>query len=444
MGLAIISKENGVLVPLYILVFELMLFKFHSDALVKDHFRLLFYSVCVVPLVIGSMFFLAKADRLLAGYSDGSVAYTITERLLSESVILVGYLRSMVLPDLNSMSLYQDFWPIQENFNNDVLLSLFVLVGLLLLGILLVRVNRLAALGVFVFFVAHCLESSIFPLALAFEHRNYFASFGVVLCTVSVVFQFSSRVGSGRRVFHLFVVIAVTMLSIQSLKRNVVWSDDRLLNATAVKNYPGSYASRTWHAASLAKRGNVFEAKQQLSEAHKIRPQHSYPVLATTLLDCLSKRSTKQQVVQLADDLPEMIFDVSSLSTLLDLHRAIVSGACNEVEPHAGGEILSAAYFHDSKRLSPHLNSILAFEFSGALMAGGDREEAQQVVNSMLAENPHNAMALVRQGAIYAVSGEAGELKSVVQRLDDLKYSDRNQYQQQIEQLREMYVSMSD
>ena len=40
----------------------------------------------------------------------------------------------------------------------------------------------LIALGIAFFFAAHLMESTIFPLEIMFEHRNYLASYGVFLC----------------------------------------------------------------------------------------------------------------------------------------------------------------------------------------------------------------------------------------------------------------------
>jgi hypothetical protein len=64
---------------------------------------------------------------------------------------------------------------------------LLLLAGLLWLALVLRRSQPVIALGILFFFLAHSLESTILPLDLMFEHRNYLASFGVMLvCTVSL------------------------------------------------------------------------------------------------------------------------------------------------------------------------------------------------------------------------------------------------------------------
>ena len=55
------------------------------------------------------------------------------------------------------------------------------------MAFLLQRQNPLAALGIGWFFAGQLMESTIFPLELVFEQRNYLADFGLVLTVFSLL-----------------------------------------------------------------------------------------------------------------------------------------------------------------------------------------------------------------------------------------------------------------
>ncbi|MBK9496187.1 MAG: hypothetical protein IPO08_17125, partial [Xanthomonadales bacterium] len=100
--LAALSKENGLLVPLYCAVIELFLFKQPRTRSV-----LIFQSGFVIaPIVVGLVALVGMPDRILAGYSQRE--WTLPERLLTQCRVIWDYIGQLLLPNPVRMGLFSD------------------------------------------------------------------------------------------------------------------------------------------------------------------------------------------------------------------------------------------------------------------------------------------------------------------------------------------------
>jgi protein O-mannosyl-transferase len=208
--IGVLAKETAVLLPLYALMIEWVLFQFQSSRAVHsiDEMRLtnpsaiipitplqkrqgtdrrvivLFLLVLVLPMLIGVAWLLPK---VLNPQSWSTRDFTLSTRLLSEARILVDYIIWTLLPTPHELAFYHDDFVISSGLLMPwtTLLSILILVGLVGLVLWLRRRRPLVALGIGLFLSCHLLTGTILPLELIYEHRNYFASFGLLLATVS-------------------------------------------------------------------------------------------------------------------------------------------------------------------------------------------------------------------------------------------------------------------
>jgi hypothetical protein len=85
--LAILSKENGILLPLYILVLEATFFSGHPRTTV---WRIWIWVILVLPLLLVAFYFISILDDTLLSYRNRH--FTPGERLLTQAVILFDYI----------------------------------------------------------------------------------------------------------------------------------------------------------------------------------------------------------------------------------------------------------------------------------------------------------------------------------------------------------------
>lgn len=185
--MALLSKETGLLLPLFTLALELTVLNFGAaDARVAMTLR----RVYLAGVILGAMLF---AFVVLPPYLDPELfrfrGFSLVERLLSQTRALCLYLAQILAPSPMLMTFYYDAFPVSRSITSPMstAVSSIVLASLAALAIRARRRLPLFALGVFWFLASHALTSSVFPLELVFEHRNYFGLLGVVLAVVAVV-----------------------------------------------------------------------------------------------------------------------------------------------------------------------------------------------------------------------------------------------------------------
>jgi len=246
MLLATLSKEIGVLLPLHFLLLETFILKNqHDRAWFQDHKWLLIY----IPLAIGFIAFIVIFPTLMSGYSMRD--FSPLERLGLESLVLVHYLKQILLPDLSSLSLFQDYWDINKLGFIRLSISLLILFTIASLAWVVRKKRTIFTYGIFFFFISHLLESTIIPLEISFEHRNYLASIGIILATTSL---FNSLKVSPHISYFFLVLYSVVLISI-SILRVQEWQNESDFFYWAYAKNNGSIRASEGYAQILINSG---------------------------------------------------------------------------------------------------------------------------------------------------------------------------------------------
>ena len=181
-ALAVLSKENGALLVLYALVIEF--------TLLRELPRPRAWRAWAVPFLYLPA--LALAGLLLHVALEGHQGdnafknFTTTERLLTESRVLLDYLGKIFFPRPAGLGLFHDDFALSRGLLDppSTLVAFISITGLLLTAFLARKSSPVYAFGVLWFFSGHLLESTVIPLELYFEHRNYLSLLGPVFACV--------------------------------------------------------------------------------------------------------------------------------------------------------------------------------------------------------------------------------------------------------------------
>jgi len=180
----LLAKETAVMLPLYAFLIEWIVFRFRSSTGTRE-FRLhaLFVMVLVLPMLAGLAW---QLPIVLQKSYWATRDFTLGERLLSEARIVCDYITWTLLPTPHALSFYHDQFRISTGLLRPwtTLASMLALAGLVVGTIVLRRRHPLPALGIALFLGCQLLTGTVLPLELVYEHRNYFASFGVLLTVV--------------------------------------------------------------------------------------------------------------------------------------------------------------------------------------------------------------------------------------------------------------------
>jgi hypothetical protein len=232
------SKETAILLPTYALICELALLGFRSGSGKRIPALIVFFAVVTaVPLAIGAFWLLPHL--LHDGY--GSRPFTLGERLLTEGRVLVDYMRWIVWPTPKELSFYHDDIVVSKGLFDpaSTLACIGLIAALLIAAVACLRCAPLVALGLLWFFAAHVLTGTIVPLELVFEHRNYFASIGLLLALFAIILHLSRNENLRLPAYVAFCVLIAWPAAVTAMRAQE-WSDPLRLASSEVLRHPES------------------------------------------------------------------------------------------------------------------------------------------------------------------------------------------------------------
>lgn len=331
--LAYLAKENGVLLPLLALVVEATLFGFRDNNGARIRWLIALFVITVgLPAIAGAIYFLFNPSYVLNGYQIKP--FTFTERVLSEPRILWQYVAQIFIPRLNDMSVY----------NDDVVVStsLFApwstipaILTWMLTFVLALRFRTrwpIPAFALLFFIGGHAIESSIFPLLIAQDHRNYLPSFGPLLA-LSWILLSPDLHPSTARLRRIGGIAMIVLFALLTLLRSLSWADPLSQAIDEVSNHPrsprahnliGGMYGRAVADPGLApsmNRDELFRlAHHHLQRSSELLPTSISSLSSIALLHALTKRPLPADLIdRIVERLRADKVDVDHLSGLSGL-----------------------------------------------------------------------------------------------------------------------------
>jgi len=224
--LAILCKANGALLPLLILLSEWLLLapsqSMPSPLLERWHRRAAWLLLGIPSLLVG-LWLLWQIPAAIAG-AKAIRDWTLWQRVLSEPRVLTDYLGLLFLPHADSRGLFNDGFSASIGLPHPwtTLPCTLVVVALIALGFGLRHRYPSIAFALLFFFAGHLLESTVIPLELYFEHRNYLPAMMLFWPLAIVLLQPGSR-PLLRRAIALSLPL---LLCVLTWSRASLWGND--------------------------------------------------------------------------------------------------------------------------------------------------------------------------------------------------------------------------
>ena len=279
-GLTFVSmlcKESGALLPVYALVLECFAFRFGGASRGFDRGIAAFYAVCLLlPACLGLSWVLFSHGGAIINYSGRD--YSLGERLLTESRVVWLYIRWTLLPYPGELGLYHDDIAVSRSLLSPVttLLAILGIAGLVATCFLLRRRLPLVVLGIAWFLGGQLMESTIFPLELAYEHRNYWPDLGLMLAALSLLVPL--RPGEMLRALRLTVVgVGLAACATMTWVRAYDWRDNLDFAAAEAKHHPLSPYATYMLGQTYANLALMTDARQYGNAVRTLRAASAVP-----------------------------------------------------------------------------------------------------------------------------------------------------------------------
>lgn len=288
--LAILSKENAILIFALIAMSELIIFRsYENTKIINNLIRYVFYAGCLSIITLTVIYFKEISIFFESAYK--SREFSLTERLLTQFRILMHYIQWIIVPNINDLGLYHDDIPLSKSIFRPIsTLFSFATICILILGSILARKKYpLISFGILWFFIGHILESTILPLELAYEHRNYLPSIGIllaVICSINIVLHKLDR----RSLSVTLALLACVIFSWTTYIRSTQWSNTVDFSYYEALHHPNSpratYAlGRTYANLTIVGEERFkIDAFKYLSKAAALDRNQILPEVALILL----------------------------------------------------------------------------------------------------------------------------------------------------------------
>ncbi len=440
LGLA--CKENTALLPVFALIIEFTIFQFRLPQIpdARRSFYLFFVLLVGTPLLLGAFYSVMHVEGWLAGYD--SRYFSLTERVLTEVHALVFYLRMFFIPDLSMMGIFHDDFPLQQGLDLITLVYLFLFLCAISAACIYRKRFPIASLGILWFFSAHLLESTILPLELVYEHRNYLAlamlSFLFADIAVHVLRRESkalwrTAVLSG---LTLFLALSVFLTAL----RVDTWSSKEKLLSALERYHPDSVALLMEQVNLDAVNKRYDLALEKTERIGKLRPREAKATIIRLLIDCYAgvrSENDYQQALEFLQNPNNVLGDDSGLTIL---GKLAINKRCGSYSTEEIMTLLQAALADKSIRkagrtaLTLHMTTGKLFFGSGnTAMAIAHYEKAYQ-------SNPSDLGPLLEKAYLELNSNMLEEAEQTVLLLRAKDKSTIRYYAHLIDEL-EQYLS---
>lgn len=301
--LAALSKENGVLAPLLCGVIEVGYFRPAQPSQKRPRSILAFFSLfLLIPGVAGAIRFLLPIQRLANSYAGRP--FTLSERLLSEARVLVDYMVTLLFPRSSALGLYTDDFIVSHSLTSPPgTLPAILFLALLVTAAWRWRLRNPAFFtGIFFYLAGQALESTIFPLELYFEHRNYLPSVGFFLAVAGLLMagaRYVSKFNLRPAKLAPVALLILCALGLATSARAYVWSSWPAIAQQGIRHHPDSLRAHLDLASILLENGQLSETQavvNRLAQSSSPTSRH-FSAIYTALLQCLAQRHAEPGTV---------------------------------------------------------------------------------------------------------------------------------------------------
>ncbi len=328
--LAVLVKENGALLPTYVLVIEATLLAAPAGiaAATWRNWRL---AVLVLP-TLAILAYLA----LRVPYAEATVLvrdFSGFERLLSEARILWIYLAKAFLPLPGTVSPVNDVYPVARSLWQPATL-LAVASWALLIALAVGRRRRypLAAFAILWFVAGHLVESTVLPLDLYFDHRNYLPLIGPVFAGCAALCTLPEGL---RKVAYAGLPAYAAFLAAMLYLLTSLWGQPAAAARYWYEQHPGSVRAATRHITAQLEGEGVGAALETLHRFVAREPQHGYLLIQDLNIRCrlAPGEDHSARVADLRQRLGTVAFTHTAGTMLSELANVAAGRGCVSIDP---------------------------------------------------------------------------------------------------------------
>lgn len=320
--LATLSKENGILLVLYLVVLEFTVLQTLSKPRLFSAWASIFL---YLPLVLLALYFITHIDSLLRAYEIRD--FTMGERLLTQTRVLTDYISKILLLRPHGFGLFHDDFTISRHLFDPptTFLAISLIIAIFMTAIVVRKIWPVFAFGILWFLAGHVLESSFIGLMRYFEHRNYLPMLGILFAVVYGVLKLFDYLISPflRKIAIASCLLLLSLFPLITWFQTDLWGKPLKQTILWAQQHPNSPAALAQAITTFKSIGEYGIAEKYAQNMINTFPKMTAPYLYLIELSCLSKQVKMPDISELLHKFQTSQYEHVTLTllTLIVKHR---------------------------------------------------------------------------------------------------------------------------
>ncbi len=265
--LAMGSKENSVTLPIALAGIEILFYQDLSNRTTRHKVALAVgISIVFMAAFLTNLYIKGDLARYLKGYERRT--FTPGERLMTEARIIIYYLSQIFYPIASRLSLVHDIHISTSLFKPwTTIPALLAVISLMGLGFSQIIKRPIVALAILFYFMNQIIESTIIPLELIFEHRNYLPSFFLFFPAATGLVWITNHFKTKNTFIQKLLVISIAGLMLSftagTVARNRAWATEKTLWEDCILKAPDM--ARPYHNLAYYHYRKIGDTKKAMA-----------------------------------------------------------------------------------------------------------------------------------------------------------------------------------
>lgn len=395
--LAIISKETGILLPFFIAAIEL--------TLLRQIPRPKYWAYWGIPMIGGPILLLLANMAARSINSEGSFMirdFTLAERLMSEPRILLDYLSKIVFP-MNTPTLNADDIPVSRGLFTPwtTLPAIIVINAMIIAAFVYGKRFPVLAFAVLWFMAGHLLESTVLPLELYFEHRNYLPMVGPI---VALAYYLDKLLEVKRKKTVWITGVLLGVLAVTTMNHSYTWGEHSRLINTWAKEQPNSVRAQVLYSLQAIRDVNYSESLKVYNEVKGNLPENLGMDILYTDIACVNGKLTPEWFSTLLHRAENTDIDQYVQQSLNQLSSSVFNGNCKQVTLPGLEALVQALLDNKFTKPFPKRDAVLQMLIADIYLRQDKPIKALEAMDESFRIQPRFSLAL--QQAVVLAQGK--------------------------------------
>ena len=423
---SILSKENGILLVAYILAIEFFLLqplKYYPP----EKFYYWLIPAVVIPFIF-ILAYLGMHTTNTGGFAERN--FTLVERLLTEPRIIFDYLQHILLPKSGSNSLFHDDYIVSKNLLSPwtTLPAIIGVITLILLSFIVRKKQPLIAFAIAWFFSGHIIESTVLPLELYFEHRNYLPMLGLFIA----IAYYASKLLKTNKVATLSLSsIFIALFSFIVFQSTTLWAKPVEQAKAWYEKHPQSLRTRELYRPIAQAQGIRLEPLD--IDKEKTSLFYATSTLLKLGQSCTTKQITQEDLLSTSMIIKEHVLHTSASSALSNFVKTWLQGKCKQLSFNDIESFLLKLSTYKNAQKSNDFMRYLHYYLSEAYRQRNDLNNTITHLNKAYSYGPNYDLLKVRATTLSS-AGLFSEALKVLDDTNKLKHGFRQKLALKIKQ----------